>query len=116
NLLARIALKKNELREAERFAELALSATSDVGLELEQANSLRILGITKSRTGQWDKAEKFLQEALVLDKQEAEPLKIAADLEALAELSALKKEPARQQEYLQRAKVVRENSKLLKNN
>jgi len=114
NLLARILLKKNNLREADRFAEQALSATSDVGLELEHANSLRILGIIQSRMGQWDKAEKLLQKALVLDRQEAAPAKIASDLEALAELAALKKETDRQQEYLQRAKRVRESSQLRK--
>jgi len=112
NLLARIALKKNEVSVSERFAEQALAATKNVGQESEQANTLRILGIIKARTGQWDKAEKLLQEALTLDRQQATPAKIASDLEALAELAGLKKEPARQQEFLQRAKVVRENSQI----
>ena len=112
NLLARIALQKNDLDGANRFAEQALAVNNDAGQELERANSLRMLGVVKFQTGQWEKAEALLQQALVLDKQQAAPLKIAADLEAMAELAALKKEPARQQDYLQRARLVRENSKI----
>ena len=110
NLLARIALKKNDLIKATDLAEKALAANKDIGQELEQANSLRMLGVINTRTGQPEKAEELLQQALILDKLQAAPLKIAADLEALAELEALKNEPARQQNYLQRAKTVRKNS------
>lgn len=116
NLLARIALKRNRKDEAARFAEQALEANKDSGLELEQANSLRMLGIIKTQSGQVDKAEELLQQALLLDKEQAASSKIAADLEALAELAASQKDPALQQEYLQRARVVRGNSKCRKNN
>lgn len=110
NLLARIALLKGNVAEATRQAELALSANSRDGFELERANSLRMLGLIKTQSGQFDKAEEMLQEALTLDKQQSSPTKIAADLDALAELAGRKQEPVRKQEYLNRAKLVRENS------
>jgi tetratricopeptide (TPR) repeat protein len=112
NLLARIALRKNDLDKANRLAEQALTANNDAGQELERANSLRILGVVKTQTGQWEKARELLQQALVLDKQQAVPLKIATDLEALAELAALKKELTLQQDYLQRARLVRESNQI----
>jgi len=114
NLLARIVLLKGDTAGATRLAELALSANSGDGLELERANSLRMLGLLKTQAGQLDKAEEMLQEALKLDKQQAVPSRIAADLDALATLAGRKQEPARKQEYLNRAKLVRENSQPIK--
>jgi tetratricopeptide (TPR) repeat protein len=111
NLLARIALLQGNKAEAARLAELAVTANSGDGMELERANSLRMLGGIKAQTGQFDKAEKMLQEALKLDKQhQAASSRIAADLDALAELAGCRQDPARKQEYLNRAKIVRENS------
>lgn len=111
NLLARIALLKGDKTEASRQAELAMSANSRDGMELERANSLRILGGIKTQTGQLDKAEEMLQEALKLDKQNhSAPSRIAADLDALAELAGYRQDSSRKQEYLNRAKLVRENS------
>lgn len=110
NLLARIALLKGDTSGAAHQAELALSHNRGDGQELERANSLRILGKIKAQAGQFEKAEEMLQEALMLDKQQAVPSRIAADLDALAELAGLKKETARQQEYQNRAKTIRENS------
>ena len=114
NLLARIALQNGNRQQAAQLAEQALSATNAAGLELERANALRILGSIKARERQFSKAEKLLQEALALDKQLTASSKIAADLEALAELAGLQGELTRQQQYLQRAKMVRENDKTSK--
>jgi tetratricopeptide (TPR) repeat protein len=114
NLLARIALLKGDRAEATHQAELALAANRGDELVMERANSLRVLGIIKTQEGQHAEAEQLLQEALRLDKQQAASAKIAADLEALAELAGLKGEQSRQQDYLQRAKAVRHNSRLSK--
>ncbi|MDK9716904.1 MAG: hypothetical protein OEL57_03230 [Trichlorobacter sp.] len=109
NLLARIALLKKENSEATLLAEQALAANKHDGMELERANSLRMLGTIRMQAGQLDEAEELLQEALSLDKQQAASAKIAADLEALSELAGLKGDKSLQQGYLQRARTVREN-------
>jgi len=111
NLMARIALAKGNRGEANQYAEQALAANRGDELVVEQANSLRILGMIKTREGQLATAEELLQEALTLDKQQAASAKIAADLEALAELAIVKGEQNRQQEYQRRAKAVRHNSR-----
>ena len=113
NLLARIALLKGDKTEAVRLADDALAANRGDGMELERANSLRMLGMIKSQGGLFDKAEELLQEALTLDKQQEASLKIAADLDALSELAGLKGDRKLQQSYLQRAKTVRENSRIV---
>lgn len=113
NLLARITLLKKENSAATLLAEQALAANKGDGMELERANSLRMLGLIKAQEKQFDKAEELLQEALSLDKQQAASAKIAADLEALAELAGLKGDKNLQQGYLQRAKTVRENSRVV---
>lgn len=114
NLLARITLLKGERSEAALLAEQALAANKDDGLELERANSLRLLGTIRSQERLFDKAEALLQEALNLDKQQEDSAKIAADLEALAELAGFKGDTNLQQGYLQRAKIVRESSRRLR--
>lgn len=108
NLLARVALLKGERNEARRYAEQALADNNSAGQELERANALRLLGIIATQTGDWTQAEEQLRAALELDRQQAAPAKIAADLEALAELAARQQQPERQQQYLQRAQMVRE--------
>lgn len=113
NLLARIALMTGDKTEAARLAEAALAANKRDGAELERANSLRMLGLITAQERQFDKAEELLQEALKLDKQQEASAKIAADLEALAELAGLQGNKELQQGYLQRAKTVREHSKVI---
>jgi len=113
NLLARIALITGDKTEAMRLAETALTANKQDGMELERANSLRMLGLLKAQERQFDTAEEMLQEALKLDKQQEGSAKIAADLEALAELAGLQDNKGLQQGYLQRARTVREHSKII---
>ncbi len=111
NLLARILFLKGDFNEAVRMAEMALSANKSKDIYLEQANSLRILGLIKGREGQFDKGLEMLREALKIDRQQAASLKIAADLEALAEVSGLKNDLAAQKDYLNRALTVKEAQK-----
>ncbi len=108
NLLARILLLKGDYNEASRMAEMALSANKSKDIYLEQANSLRTLGLIKGRAGQFDKALEMLQEALQIDRQQAASLKIAADLEALAEVSGLRNDLEAKKDYLKRALTVKE--------
>ena len=110
NLLARIALLKNSYQEALRLAEQALENTSSSGMAEERANSLRIIGQIRGREKRFDEAERLLKEALTIDRQQERPLKIAADLEALALLMELKGHAEQGREYRQRARMVRENS------
>lgn len=110
NLLARVALLRSERSEAKKLAEQASAANNSIGQELEKANSLRILGMIAMQEGHWLKAEEQLRAALELDRQQAASLRIAADLEALAELADKQQQTERQQKYLQRARMVREQS------
>ncbi|NJD39899.1 MAG: hypothetical protein FIA89_16510 [Geobacter sp.] len=108
NLLARVALLRGQRSEAKTLAEQALANNKTVGQELERANSLRTLGIIATQEGDWIAAEEQLQAALTLDRQQAAPHRIISDLEALAELAGRQQQTERQQEYLQRARMARE--------
>lgn len=107
NLLARLALLRDDPTEATVLAEQALAANRIAGQELERANSLRILGTVKTLEGAHEKAEELLLAALELDRQQAAPAKIAADLEALADLARTRNQEPLHQDYLQRARAVR---------
>lgn len=113
NLLARIQLLKNNLAEAELLANQGLSATKDAGMELEHANSLRMLGIIKTVYKDHEQAEELLQQALEIDRQQAEPLKIAADLDALAELAGKRGDDLAEKNYRQRGNLIRKSLKAL---
>lgn len=113
NLLARIALLKNSCQEALRLAEQALENTSSSGMAEERANSLRIIGQIKGREKHFEEAQRLLYEALAIDRQQERPLKIAADLEALALLMEMKGDGDKGREYRQRAQMVRKNSAVL---
>lgn len=113
NLLARIYLLKNNLIEAELLANRGLSATKDAGMELEHANSLRMLGIIKTVYKDHEQAEELLQQALEIDRQQAEPLKIAADLDALAELAGKRGDDLAEKNYRQRGDLIRKSLKAL---
>jgi hypothetical protein len=67
-----------------------------------------MLGMVRGQQGRHDQAEQKLRQALALDKQLELPVRIAADLEALAELAGLRGDSAAQQEYQQRATTVKE--------
>jgi len=113
NLLARIALLKNSYQEALRLAEQALENRSSSDMAEERANSLRIIGQIKGREKRFEEAQRLLYEALTIDRQQERPLKIAADLEALALLMEMKGDGDKGREYRQRAQMVRKNSALL---
>jgi tetratricopeptide (TPR) repeat protein len=109
NLLARIAMLRNQYQQAEEFAGKAMKLNDRSGLELEKANSLRIMGIIRTLDQQWQQAEELLKQALEIDKQQAEPAKIALDLEALAELARQMGDAEAAVDYSGRAALVREN-------
>jgi len=108
NLLARLALLQGNLDRAAQLAEEALQKTTDDSLAAERANALRLLGMIRGQQGHYDQAEQKLRLALALDKQLELPVRIAADLEALAELAGLRGDSTAQQEYQQRATTVKE--------
>lgn len=107
NLLARLALLQGKLDAAAARAEQALNHASSEQLATERANALRMLGSMKGRQGQYIEGERLLGQALALDKGLELPTRIAADLDALAELSRLQGDVSRQQAYQQRAETVR---------
>lgn len=109
NLLARVAMLKNQYQQAEELTGKALKLNDRPGLELEKANSLRMMGMIKTLDQQWQQAEEHLQQALEIDKQQAEPAKIALDLDALAELARQKGDTGAAADYSGRAALVREN-------
>lgn len=107
NLLARLALLEGDLDRAAQLAEEALKKTTDDSSAAERANALRMLGTVHGRQGRHEQAQQTLHQALTLDKQLELPARIAADLEALAELAALRNDTTAQQRYLQRAATVK---------
>lgn len=109
NLLARIYLLQGNLGAAEQFANEGLKASERSDLYAEQANSLRMLGRIYSRHGQLIKAGDALNQALLRDKALADSEKIAADLEALAELAKQEGNDQKFADYAQRAMLVRES-------
>lgn len=108
NLLARLALIQGRRNDAGILAEQALAASSET-LAAERANALRMLGTVRGQQQRYEEGEQLLGQALQLDKELELPTRIAADLEALAELAALRRDVTAQQHLLQRAKTVREN-------
>lgn len=107
NLLARLALLQGDLVRAAQLAEEALKKTTDDSSAAERANALRMLGTVHGRQGRHEQAQQTLHQALTLDKQLELPARIATDLEALAELAALRNDTTAQQRYLQRAATVK---------
>lgn len=114
NLLARIAIKNNQIDDAGRYAEQALPHNRTNGPVEEEANSIRLIGRVKMVQGNLPEAEKYLLQALEMDKQVGRPARIADDLEALAELSSVKKDQLRRQDYLERAVKIRESIRLVR--
>lgn len=110
NLLARLALVQGNTDQAGQLAEQALTRASSDALAAERANALRILGIVRGNQKRYPEGEQLLQQALTLDKELELPTRIAADLEALAELAVQRGDATVQQQFLQRAKSVREAS------
>ena len=109
NLLARLTLLQKDHQQAGQLAEQALRHASAESLMAERANALRILGTVRGKQQRLTEGEQHLQQALQLDKQLELPLRIADDLEALAELARLRGDLQSQQEYSQRAQTVRAN-------
>lgn len=114
NLMARIAIRQGRYQDALGFAEKALSYTSGDEMAEERANSLRMNGLLHGKAGRFARSEEMLGEALSIDKRIGLPAKVAADLEALSEVSGMKGDKTRESDYAERARLARESLKQLK--
>lgn len=109
NLLARIAMIQGRDQDALRLTQEALSHTKSPQMLEERANAMRVTAQIIARENRLEEAEKLLKEALEIDRSLERPAKIAADLQALAEVMRLRENTAGEKEYRQRAERVREN-------
>lgn len=85
NLLGRIKLATGAMAAAQPDLEKALAENRKNGDGEEEANSLRMLGISARIRRDTEASERLLSEALDLDKRIGASAKIAADLEELAQ-------------------------------
>ena len=106
NLLARLALLQGRTTDAANLAEQALKKSGAEPMAAERANALRMLGTVRGQQQRYAEGEQLLGQALELDKQLELPDRIAADLEALAVVAALRGDQVRQQDYRHRAQTV----------
>lgn len=106
NLLGRILLAMNDLAAAEKMLNRALDENRKYGLNEEEANSLRMLGITARLGKRTDESELLLNRALLVDKQLAASNKIAADLEELSATAVAAGKPEQAANCLERASSV----------
>ncbi len=107
NLLARLALLQGREEDAARLAGQALEQSATAKLASERANALRVLGIINGRRHRFAEGRRFLTEALVLDRSLELPVRIAADLDALADLAGLAGDPGAREQFRARAATVR---------
>ncbi|MCK4910314.1 MAG: tetratricopeptide repeat protein [Thermodesulfovibrionales bacterium] len=83
NLKARVLLLRDNVEEAQQYAERGRRAGGGMGAET--ANSLRLLGDSYLALKEYGHAEKLYKEALALDKSLGLPPKIALDLKGMGE-------------------------------
>lgn len=87
NLAARIHLELGNPEKTLIMSRQALHENRSAKLLEEEANSLRIMGISARLLGSPAESENYLQEALAIDKRIGISSKIAADLEELGSTS-----------------------------
>jgi len=109
NLLARIACKAGKTEICRRYLEQALAANGSDILAVERGNTLRLMGTLNSAGNRYEIAEQQLNEALRIDRDQAMPVKIAEDLEALAELYKRTGDQKKAESFMERAKRVRKS-------
>jgi len=103
NLVGRILLAQGEWSKAGQTVTRALEENRGDENREERANSLRMLGIVARNDGDFREAERFLNEALWIDKQIGASAKIASDLEELATTARAGGDPDKTARYLERA-------------
>ena len=106
NLLARILYLQGHFTEARVKAEEALAHNGKMGLQEEEANSLRLLGGIFTATKRPAEALEAFNRALEMDKALGKSRKIATDLRELALLHLSMNEPVKTISFYQRAFTV----------
>jgi len=109
NLQARLAFARGDVAAAERDARRGLEQNRRRADAIEEANSLRILADAAARRGQAAQAFAFYEQALALDKQAAQPRKIALDLLGASRSLVAQGKSAEAIDYAQRALRVAES-------
>lgn len=108
NVKSQLALEAGRLDLSAASAKTALSASRASGDRAEEANALRLLGVTAIRAGDAGPAAGFLGEALAIDRELAVPRKIYLDLIGLGRASALRGDNREARSFYERARVVSE--------
>lgn len=103
NLASRIHLALGNWSVADSLARAALVENRSAGHAEEEGNSLRIMGIVARNEKKYTEGERFLLEALSIDKRLGRSVKIAADLEELAKTSQNSGKIQESADYLERA-------------
>lgn len=86
NLRARLALDSGDHAGALTRARAALEHNRTLSDRMEEANSLRLIGIASQAAGRASEAEDSFRAALAIDKAEGHAAKIASDLACLGNL------------------------------
>jgi tetratricopeptide (TPR) repeat protein len=108
NVRAQLALQSGQTEAAIAAARAAHDASRSAGDRAEQANALRLLGISALRSGDAAAARAHLEQALAHDREIGAPRKIALDLLALGRAAALGGEHDTARAYYARALAVSE--------
>jgi tetratricopeptide (TPR) repeat protein len=108
NVKGQLALETGNLDAARAAAKAALDASRSSGDRAEEANALRLLGITATRAGDPASALAQLNDALAIDRDLAIPRKIYLDLVGLGQASAQRGERDAARVYYERALAVSE--------
>ncbi len=103
NLLGRVLIALEDPAGAETVLSRGLAENRKNNHREEEANSLRMLGITARLRKRTTESERLLNEALIIDKQIAVSSKIAADLEELAATALAASKPDQAIKFLVRA-------------
>jgi tetratricopeptide (TPR) repeat protein len=88
NLAGMILLRLGKPQDALREATIALRLAQGAGHRVEEANAYRLLAGCHAAVGNRQQAEEAYARALALDRELANPRKIADDLRGLGEIAA----------------------------
>jgi tetratricopeptide (TPR) repeat protein len=108
NVKSQLALEAGQTDDAAASAGRALAASRASGDRSEEANALRLLGISAVRSGDTAAAHAHLVSALEIDRELAAPRKIWLDLVWLGRISAMRGERDSARGYYERALAVSE--------
>lgn len=109
NLVARIQFESGDVNGAHASLLTALIENRSTANREEEANSLRLLGIIERIRGNSAAADSYLMQALNIDKENGESVKIGMDLAELAELALVNHDQDGAAGYLERSIRVYKN-------